>query len=432
MRSVAVAVTGLFVALVPSAAAAASADGSQEITHYAESVVLDSDGTAHVALDLTLDFADVPGHGPYLTVPVREATDDDRIRVYAVSDVTASSPSGAPADVDVQDTGDSVEVRIGDPDVGDVDGVQKYHVEYTVSDLINTDATTGDGDQLYWDPIGPDWELPLSDVSVTVTGPGAAQRVRCFAGETGSTAACSSAAIIKPGATFTQDSLAPGEQLTIVAGWPAGTFPGAHAVFEGSVETDSGSDDGSGAVPDDGVPGDFTLDENGVPVFDDGTSDSGSWDGGMSDGFDNAFSVVAVLVVLGIVGVIVAVIVGTARSGSSAPPADVMSLAARGYLRMDPVAPSGSRRRANWQMVPLRPADDSMSARERAWYQSMFFAGMVPVFWSDVRAPMHHSSSHSSHHTSSFSSGFGAGGGGGFGGDAGAGGGAGGGGGGSW
>ncbi|WP_158580723.1 DUF2207 domain-containing protein [Cellulomonas rhizosphaerae] len=422
MRSVAVAVAGLFVGLLPSAA---FADGDQQITHYAESVQLDSDGTAHVAIDLSLDFADTPGHGPYLTVVSREATDDGRTRVYTVADVSASSPSNAPADVDVQDDGSAVQIRIGDPSVGDVDGVQQYHVEYSVFGLINTDATTGDGDQLYWDPIGPDWELPLSDVTVSVAGPSGAERAECYAGEVGSTDSCSSSDVTAEGATFTQDALSPGEALTVVAGWPAGTFPGAMAMFDD--EPDSSSDD---AWAEEGLPeGPLELDENGnPPSFVQGPD--GSWTEVSADGFGSSgVSGFGAFIGIGILGVVITIIVIVVKTaaGPSGPPAVVESLASRGYLRMDPVAPSGAGGRANWMMTPLRPIDGGLNARERAWYNAMFFGGMVPVYWSHVRPPHFHSTP-----SSSFSSGFGAGGGGGFGGDGGAGGGAGGGGGGSW
>ncbi|ROS27821.1 DUF2207 domain-containing protein [Cellulomonas sp. PhB150] len=426
MRSVAVAVAGLFVGLVPVLAAGpAAADGDQQITHYAESVQLDSDGTAHVAIDLSLDFADTPGHGPYLTVPVREATDDGRTRVYTVADVSASSPSNAPADVDVQDDGTTVEIRIGDPSIGDIDGVQQYHVEYTLLGLINTDATTGDGDQLYWDPIGPDWELPLSDVTVSVAGPSGAERAECYAGEVGSTDSCSSSGVTSDGAVFAQDALSPGEALTVVAGWPAGTFPGATAMFDD--EPDSSSDD---AWAEEGLPeGPLELDENGnPPSFVQGPD--GSWsEVGADRSASNGGAAFGGLIGIGILGVVITIIVIVVKSasGPSGPPAVVESLAARGYLRMDPVAPSGAGGRANWMLTPLMPMDSRMSARERAWYNAMFFGGMVPVYWSHVRPPVFHSTG-----TSVFSSGSGAGGGGGFGGDGGAGGGAGGGGGGSW
>jgi uncharacterized membrane protein YgcG len=71
---------------------------------------------------------------------------------------------------------------------------------------------------------------------------------------------------------------------------------------------------------------------------------------------------------------------------SKSPPHELRSLALRGYLRMDAVTP-GPRGRADWTMVPLRPADDRLTAREAAWYGATFTAGMVPTMWSDVQPP---------------------------------------------
>jgi hypothetical protein len=38
-------------------------------------------------------------------------------------------------------------------------------------------------------------------------------------------------------------------------------------------------------------------------------------------------------------------------------------------------------------MVPLRPADDRLTAREAAWYGATFTVGMAPTMWSDVQPP---------------------------------------------
>ncbi|HWJ83887.1 MAG TPA: DUF2207 domain-containing protein, partial [Cellulomonas sp.] len=369
-----------------------------------------------VAIDLSLDFADTPGHGPYLTVVEREQTDDGRTRVYSIDDVTASSPSNAPADVDVQDDGDQVQIRIGDPDVDDVDGVQQYHVEYTVTGLI-------DSDELSWDPIGPDWELPLSDISVTVAGPVPPEQSRCFAGEVGSTASCSSSSVTDSGAQFSQDALSPGEALTVVAGWPAGTFPWAAAVF-------GDSDD---AWTEEGLPeGPLELDENGNPPSFVQQPD-GTWVQQSSSSVTGFGGVTALAVVVGlaILGAIVAVVILVARNASRprTPPAEVLSLAEHGYVRLDPIPAVRPDDRPNWMVVPLRPMGSGLTRRERAWYGAMFAAGMAPVYWSQVRAPI------AEPERSGFGTGDGWGGGGVGGGDGGggsAGGGDGGGGGGSW
>jgi uncharacterized membrane protein YgcG len=91
-----------------------------------------------------------------------------------------------------------------------------------------------------------------------------------------------------------------------------------------------------------------------------------------------------------LVGLVVALLVGVAarlgRRFSKSPPHELRSLALRGYLRVDPVKP-GRRVRQDWTMVPLRPADDRLTAREAAWYGATFTVGMAPTMWSDVQPP---------------------------------------------
>jgi len=351
------------------APAVATADdgtaATRSIPHYAETVVLDGDGTAHVTVDLAFDFAGEPGHGPYLTVPERESTDDGRTRVYEVSNVEASSPSGAPADVDATDDGEAMTIRVGDPDIGDVDGVQTYRISYDVSGLINPDATTGDGDQLYWDAIGPDWEVPLADVSIDVAGPVDVERVECFAGAAGSTQPCDGAEQVSGHAVLHQDQLTPGDGLTVAVGWPAGMFEGAAPVFEDST----------------------TVDDDTAQQFVEGdVTDVGSSANFFGLGFGG-------MVALMLGGFVVLAVVASVRSRRHSgakpeqPPAEVQDMARRGYLRIDRMNSAGHGASLDWNLVPLRPVDAGLSQRERAWYVALFGAGMVPVAWSNATMP---------------------------------------------
>ena len=52
-----------------------------------------------VVLDFDFDFGDDPGHGPYLTLPTRVSYDDSLDRAFRYTDITASSSTGAPAQV---------------------------------------------------------------------------------------------------------------------------------------------------------------------------------------------------------------------------------------------------------------------------------------------------------------------------------------------
>src|SRR5690625_415276 len=75
------------------------------ITRYDVQAQARADGTVDVQLDFDFDFGDDEGHGPYLTFITRQEIEDDpdHYRLLEYSDITATSPSGAPADVRQED-----------------------------------------------------------------------------------------------------------------------------------------------------------------------------------------------------------------------------------------------------------------------------------------------------------------------------------------
>ncbi len=221
----------VIVIAAPAAASAASHPDvpGREITRWEQTIQLREDGSIRVDVDFDFDFGDDPGHGPYLYVVTRQHYDADNDRRYRLTDVGAWSTSGAPDQVDVEEGRSAATVRIGDPDIDDVSGMQSYHVHYTLQHVANatTEADTGSsglsGDELYWNAIGDGWTIPISSASVTVSTPGEVTAVECFAGRYGGATACGSAAADGGTAVFTQDYLEPGEPFTIAVLMPAGT-----------------------------------------------------------------------------------------------------------------------------------------------------------------------------------------------------------------
>lgn len=66
---------------------------------------------------------------------------EDVYRLYRISDVSASSPSGAPDEVHIADLGATTRIRVGDPNQT-VSGVQDYIVSYRLDKIVND---IGDG-----------------------------------------------------------------------------------------------------------------------------------------------------------------------------------------------------------------------------------------------------------------------------------------------
>jgi hypothetical protein len=206
---------------------ARAADG-ERVRSMAVTLALRPDASLHVTEQIEYDFAGSSGkHGFERFLPLARRFDDERNRVYPLSNATASSPSGAPADLDVSG-GDTTTLRVGDKN-RTVSGVQTYLLQYDLAGVV--DDAEG-GQQLYWNAIGGQWQVPIDQALVTVTGPAAVQRATCYQGGTGATARCQAAAPSGPTVTFAATgALQPGEGLTVVAGYPAGTFAGAAPIL---------------------------------------------------------------------------------------------------------------------------------------------------------------------------------------------------------
>lgn len=214
--------------LLASSGAQAATDGRQ-ITQYDLVATVRADGMVEVELTFVFDFGNDPGHGPYLSFISRQGYDDASDRLYKYQNVQVHSPSGAPANLHTEDQYWDFLVRIGDPNIGDVSGAHTYVLTFELVGMLNDDTSTGSGmDELFWNVLGEDWEIPLSNITVQVQDDFGAGVVEadCFAGPTGSAANCSGADLRGGVATYRQDYLDPGEQLTVVAGWPAETWAG--------------------------------------------------------------------------------------------------------------------------------------------------------------------------------------------------------------
>ena len=214
------------------AAVRASDTGGRHVTRYALTYTLTSGGDAHVAIDLDFDFGGNPGHGPTISIPVQQAITGDsaHVRSYPVSDITASSSTGAPAGVNTDTSNGWLTVKIGDASQGGISGVQSYHITYTIGSVVNPFP---DHAEFYWNVVGADaGSVPISGVAVTVVGPVAADGATCFSGPTNSTTPCDAGAVSADGtATFTQQTLDPGNGLTVAVHYPASAFTGAKALI---------------------------------------------------------------------------------------------------------------------------------------------------------------------------------------------------------
>ena len=348
LLSVLVAVVAL-VGLPAAPSLAADADG-ERITSYGVTLQVRTDGSTEVEETIAYDFGGNARHGIEREIDTEQKYDGSHDRRYPVSDVRASS-STAPDDVELISSGARTTVRIGDP-ARTVTGRHTYRISYTVAAATTRYA---DHDELYWNAVGPDWDVPIDAITVRVSGEQVVAS-SCFAGESGGTAACTSA----EAGSFGQDSLAAGQVLTVVAGFPAGSVASA------------------------------------APILSDRLTVRRFLVG------DPAFAVPGVLLALGIPLVLVVgglrrkraleapalayrqqfqpqppagvrpLLANTLLTGSFKtvdPVAVLLDLSARGYLSITPLS------RRDWRLVAVRPPDGSLRPEEQEVLRAAFAKG---------------------------------------------------------
>ena len=200
------------------------------ITRMDIAVSVSGDGSLKVTQTFDVHYGS-PKHGPYLTFTTLQATDTAgryRELTYAVDSVT--SPTGAPDTYTTSSSGTNGTVlQIGSASTT-VTGSQTYVVAYRVSGVMNPRVASSGADELFWNAIGTGWTLPMNKVTVTVTSDAAVTGTQCWKGK-GFDTPCSDHASTGGTATYAQSSLAAGEGLAIVAGWPSGTFSGAEPTY---------------------------------------------------------------------------------------------------------------------------------------------------------------------------------------------------------
>lgn len=117
-------------------------------------------------------------------------------------------------------------LRIGDSDTY-VHGSQTYVITYMQRDVTRYYGDA-DADEFYWDVIGTEWRVPITEATITLTlDPGVASAVTgdkaCYRGGSGSTTTCD---VREADGVYSADvtNLQPNEGVTVAVGFKQGTF----------------------------------------------------------------------------------------------------------------------------------------------------------------------------------------------------------------
>ncbi len=215
--TVALAIGALSIAGI--AAGASAQTTGERITDYRVEMQLQPSGTLTVVETIAYDFGSASRHGIYRDLVERETYDDHHDRKYEINDVTVSA-DGGDTPVDISHIGQYLRVRIGDPGVA-ISGAHTYEIRY---DVDGAARTFPDHQELYWDPIGNQWPVPIDQATVTVATPAEVTDVACYSGPQNSRLGCDKSSAQGHTAAFAQANLGPNEGLTTVIGLPSGAI----------------------------------------------------------------------------------------------------------------------------------------------------------------------------------------------------------------
>ena len=208
---------------VPRAASAQT--GAERITDYNARIAIQRDGSILVTEQIVYDFGSDQRHGIFREIPVRLRYNGRYDRIYSVD--VRSVESDAPAQYTVDNNGSSASIRIGDPDLT-VTGAHTYTITYLVRGSLNGFA---DHDELYWNAVGNQWDVPIGQATVRVSAPAAVTRAVCFSGPLGSAGSCQQAGVADGVASFSQAGLGPHQGLTVVVAIPKGVVASPRPVL---------------------------------------------------------------------------------------------------------------------------------------------------------------------------------------------------------
>jgi uncharacterized membrane protein YgcG len=198
----------------------------ERITSFDSAITVSQDGSMRVQETITaMVTGDQIQHGIYRDFPTIYSNTKTGGRLVIDFRVLGVQRDGQDEPYTVSSLSNGKRVKIGSADVLIDPGEHTWVLRYSVDREVGFFT---DHDELYWNVTGLGWDFPIDRASATVTlPPGAAAKITGLSAYTGAAGSTASAVATTQGSdgtpTFVTTSvLNPGENLTIVVGWPKG------------------------------------------------------------------------------------------------------------------------------------------------------------------------------------------------------------------
>lgn len=192
------------------------------ITEYDTRIDVRKDSSVIVTESITADFTGDPHHGIYRDIPLSGA--DKYGNKYRIRNeiISITDDAGLPQTYVRSAKRGTMSIRIGDAGIL-LDGKKTYVIKYRLWRAVHF---FNDSDELYFNVVGPEWEVPIQHATCIVTIPNGAKngeiRTTSYTGAYGMTTsdAMSDTPDNKTARFWMSRALNPGEYMTIVVGWP--------------------------------------------------------------------------------------------------------------------------------------------------------------------------------------------------------------------
>lgn len=194
---------------------------AEAIDDYEVEVVVNAAGIIRISERILYNFGDLKRHGIVRTILYSKLNDKADRYILDISDVSVVDERNNPYALTTTDSDYKLSLRIGDPNK-QIIGKHTYIISYTVKGGI---TYFSDHDELYWNAIGEDWQVPIANAKVQVKLPekaiGENVHLSCYTGTYKSKEQfCSYVYLNNIVAFVSNEEVKPGEGLTVVVGFP--------------------------------------------------------------------------------------------------------------------------------------------------------------------------------------------------------------------
>lgn len=198
----------------------------EKITNYQVDLQLDQEANLLVSEKIDYDFGGEQRHGIFRQIPIYYQGETENFSTD-IDNISVTDEQGKAYKYTTKQEGDYVVLKIGDANTYE-SGQKTYVIKYRVQGAVLFFDTYN---ELYWNAVGTDWQIPIDQASLSLSLPGRASSsqsvFKCWSGQYGLNNPCQNLRLDSnaqgvQGLSAEQLDLSAGQALTILAQLPKG------------------------------------------------------------------------------------------------------------------------------------------------------------------------------------------------------------------